>query len=141
VVKPRNFAKLNRVDHQARVTVASEPRAVMLIRRFVAATNAIRFDLAMSANVKNRRERSLDFFWQPKIGGDVKVRTGLEMNLLHHNRFVFEPPGDRRVQIAPVRRRRESKHIEKLRPSAGSPFRGLEIRQRSHGLLLDSERF
>ncbi len=46
-----DFAELQGIDDQAGVSIASEPRTVIMIVRFVAKTDVVFFYFTMTANV------------------------------------------------------------------------------------------
>src|SRR5262249_25482177 len=69
--------------------------------------------------------------------GDVETRPRLELDLLDGEFWLHDAAGDDRVQIGPVRERREAEHLEQLLPvllAARGPIRqGMHVGEATTG--------
>jgi hypothetical protein len=66
VVFAGDLAELERIQGEADVAVRREPRRVILVADFAAVRDAVLHDIAMPADVKNRRMRA---------GGDRPIQV------------------------------------------------------------------
>ena len=114
VVNALDFAHLYCVDGQAYVAVAGEPRTVMLVAYLVAVTDAVDFDGAMTAEVKDRRCRFVQVFGKIEIAGHIEPGHGLEMNLLDGKLFLLNRASHNALEIGLWGHWIESKHLKEL---------------------------
>src|SRR5436189_4119274 len=77
-----DFAELQRVNHQAHITIPGEPLSMVLIIGFIAATHAVSEHSAVAANIKNGRGGFFILFGQIKVCRHIELRQGLEIELL-----------------------------------------------------------
>ena len=109
-----DFTQLQRIDHQADITVSGKPPAVMLVGHFVSITDAVLFHPPMSADVKNRRSFPFEVFGNVQVSGNVQSGTGLKMQILDGELRMLDLPGNHRFQIRFLRQRIKSQHLEEL---------------------------
>ena len=128
VVNPFDLTQLQSVDRQAGVAVAGEPAAVVLVVHLAAVADPVLLDLAVAANIEDRRQAALVFFWQVKVAGNIQPGARLKLNFLDREIRVIGPTGDDRFERCPGRPGREPEHFEKLFAILAPP--GLPIVQR-----------
>ncbi len=114
VVDALKFAKLDRVDREANVAVAGEPRAVMLVVSLVAVIDAVDLHPAVAADVEDRRGGGGEFLRHVKIAGDVQAGAGLVVELAHLEFVVLHRAGDLDLQRRTLRQRVEPEHLAEL---------------------------
>ena len=117
-----DFAKLQSINDQAVVAIASEPGTVIVVVRLIAKTDAVLFDLAVSADIKNRGERLVGDLWSIKIARHVQAGQGLKMNSFDNEFCFVDRSFNHRFKRRFGRTRAQAKHIEQLLAKSGLSF-------------------
>ena len=81
VVNPFDLAELQRVEHEADVSMPGEPDAVMLVVDLVAEADAVFLHRTMPAQVQDGRHGLVDLLREIEVGGDIQSGPRLEMQL------------------------------------------------------------
>ena len=115
VVDPFDLTELDRVDGHGDVALPGKPSRMVLVVGFVPEAHPILFDLAMPADIENRRQGFIDLLGQIEVPGDVESWTRLEVDLFHDKVLVLERPGRDRMELARARLQRgQAEHFGKL---------------------------
>ena len=127
-----DLTELERVDYQADVAAAGEPGAVVLVARLGAVADAVLFDGAVTADVKDRRGGT-GRLRKIEVARDVKSRARLKLDILDRKLRMLDAAGDGRLQRTLLGRRVEPEHVGEPPPGLAAPPRpvlqGLDVCQ------------
>ena len=130
VVHALELAELDRIDREADVAVAREPRAVVLVAGLVAEAQLPVLNHRVSAGVEDGGSLlPAEVARHPEVGGDVEARQRLEMKLLDRELGVLDAAGHDRLQVRAFRQRREPEHLQQLLAVGGAA--GLPVVERA----------
>ncbi len=110
------LTKLDGIDDQTNVAIASEPCTVVLVVNLVSVANAVFHDASVTTHVQNRWQ-GLSHFRRPiQIRGHIQSRHRLEVQLFDHHVVLANFACHGRVQFAPFWHRVQSQHVQQLLP-------------------------
>jgi hypothetical protein len=121
VVVADQFTPLHGVDDEADVTMAGEPHAVVVVRRFVAQADPVFLDVGMPADVEDGRQFAVDDLRAVQVGREVQPRHGLEVEVFDHVAIALDGAGDHRLEVGARGFGMQAEHFLQLgaQPAAG----------------------
>ena len=114
VVFALDLAELEGVENETGVAVFRKPVAVVLVGRLVAVADPVDLHSAVTADVEDRRERTLLLHGTVEVGGDIETGFGLEDDFLHDHSVALDRAGDLGFQVRARREGLEPQHFKEL---------------------------
>ncbi len=114
VMDPHDFSQLNGVDEEADVAVAGKPDSVVLVVGFVATADAMDNYAAVATSVKDGWGRLFEFLRTIKVGGDIEMREGLEVEFFHDDAVSFDSAGNDGMEWGSWWLRIQAEHFTEL---------------------------
>ena len=102
------------INDETNIAVACKPGGMVLIANLVAVTDAVFFDRAVTANIKDGRRGFFEPLRDVQIGRNVKAGSGLKVNLLDDKLVTLDFAGDDVFEVGFFRERVKAKHLEEL---------------------------